>query len=292
MIMQGNTPRSLTWPGCLAVVALGLTLLPMMPSLHGEPPNKEEARKSIEQAEIAIEKAKAALEHQKAVLEAKKAELEHATQRLRDESLKEALELRKAEEHQARIIRVERKGAYRIEIVLPADGSVNQKEILEKIRKVLPEKLRSKVVLHPVPATAYRLQIGGEEPRASIPGQPPRPQSPPRAQPPVTHGPKDIDINVRRPASSEKRINDLEKKLEKVLRELQELRKQIGHNPPPPVPVPPGFAPTAPASPVPPAGALPAPGSPPSANGPQGRYRLLIKPPAGSGSPSTTPGNP
>ena len=164
MIMQGNTPRSLTWPGCLAVVALGLTLLPMMPSLHGQTPRKEEASKSIEQAEKALEQAKAALEYQRAVVEAKKAELEHAKQRLRDETHEQVLELKKAEEGQARIMRVVRIAAYRIEITLPADGSVNQKEIVEKIRTVLPEKLRSKVVLRPVPATAYRVEIGQEAP--------------------------------------------------------------------------------------------------------------------------------
>lgn len=232
MIMQGNTPRSLTWPGCLAVIALGLMLLPMMPSLHGEPPRKDDARKSVEQAEKALEQAKAALEHQRAVLEAKKAEFKHAEQRLRDEAHEQVLELRKTEEGQAQIIRVERKGAYRIEITLPTDGSVNQKEIVEKIRKVLPEELRSKVVLRPVPATAYRVQIRGEEPRASAtqpprPPSPPQPRSAPRVRPPVTLGPKDIDINVRRPRSSEKRIDDLEKMLEKVLDELHELRKRI-----------------------------------------------------------------
>ena len=32
MIMCGNTPRSLTWPGCLAIITLGLTVLPMLPA--------------------------------------------------------------------------------------------------------------------------------------------------------------------------------------------------------------------------------------------------------------------
>ncbi len=300
MIMQGNTPRSLTWPGCLAVVALGLTLLPMMPSLHGQTPRKEEASKSIEQAEKALEQAKAALEYQRAVVEAKKAELEHAKQRLRDETHEQVLELKKAEEGQARIMRVVRIAAYRIEITLPADGSVNQKEIVEKIRTVLPEKLRSKVVLRPVPATAYRVEIGQEAP-SNVPTvtQPPRPQSVQRSQSQIALGPK--DMKVRPPASSEKRINDLEKKLEKVIHELYELRKQIG-NPasPPATPVPPGLT-VPPAAPPPPAGlttppeannppaAPPLPQAvPPSSNGPQSPFRLLIKPPANNRRPNST----
>lgn len=267
MIMQGNTPRSLTWPGCLAVVALGVALLPMMPSLHGQPPRQEEASKSVEQAEKALEQAKAALEHRRAVLQEKKAQLEQAEQRLRDETHEQVLELRKAEGGQAQIIRVERTAAFRIEITLPADGSVNQKEIVGKIRKVLPEKLRSKVVLRPVPATAYRVEIGQEAPsKAPIATQPPRPQSPPRAQPPVRLDLR--DTKVRPQTSSEKRINDLEKKLEKVLRELQELRKQIGNNPPPPATPEPAGLYTPPAANSPPATPVPPQAAPPPANAP------------------------
>ncbi len=191
MIMQGNTPRSLTWPGCLAIVALGLLILPMLPSLHGEPPDKEGPREQLEKAEKALEKAKAALEHQKV------------------EFAQQAKELAKAQQ--------QGRAAYRIEITLPADGSVNENEIVEKIRKVLPEKLRSNVMLRPVTVVQIGRMMGAA---GAVPPGLKRPAPPSRLVAP------DIP-NAPLSKSSEKRIHDLEKKLEKLLRELHELQKQM-----------------------------------------------------------------
>jgi len=203
MIMQGNTPRSLTWPGCLAIVALGLLILPMLPSLHGEPPDKEGPREQLEKAEKALEKAKAALEHQKV------------------EFAQQSKELAKAQQ--------QGRAAYRIEITLPADGSVNENEIVEKIRKVLPEKLRSNVMLRPVTVVQIGRMMGAA---GAVPPGLKRPAPPSRLVAP------DIP-NAPLSKSSEKRIHDLEKKLEKLLRELHELQKQMKESRPGPSAMPP-----------------------------------------------------
>jgi beta-lactamase regulating signal transducer with metallopeptidase domain len=215
MIMQGNTPRSLTWPGCLAVVALGLTILPMLPSLHGQAPRKEEARDQLEEAEKALEKAKTALERQKAEMDRKMSEFKAAQVRAR------VVESVRSQAH-TQIGEAEKKATFRIEITVPADE--NMKEILAKIRKALPEKLHGNIALRPV--TVNTPSGGwGEQPAA-------RP-APPRIEFTAPTTPQHLTVPVdpagvhSRGASSEKRINELEKKLEKVLRELQEMRKQM-----------------------------------------------------------------
>jgi bla regulator protein BlaR1 len=210
MIMQGNTPRSLTWPGCLAVVTLGLTFLPMLPSLHGEPPRKEElVRDQIDEAEEALEKAKAALDRQKAELDRKVKELHKAKEFARTEQRLDGEEERLQDKREA----------YHIVIAVPRVEDVNPKEIVQEIKKVLREKLRDKAV-------HYHIQIGGIPP--IIAAKPPLP--PPALQRGRPH--VNLDPNVRSQPWSEKRINELEKKLEKVLDELHELRKRIKDSPP------------------------------------------------------------
>lgn len=229
MIMQGNTPRSLTWPGCLAVIALGLMLLPMMPSLHGQAPGREDALKPVEKAARDLERAKAELEKAKAVLEAEMARLEKqkadvaqaeaqlkkaTAQRIYQQTIRTAklredgaiVELRKGKAEG------EKKATYHIEITFTPEGSVNTKEIVEKIKKALPENLRGSVAVHvgiavekTSDATAIRLTPPGSGVRVLVPQPPPPPRS----------------------KSSDKRINELEKKLEKVIHELHELRKEM-----------------------------------------------------------------
>lgn len=290
MIMQGNTPRSLTWPGCLIVLALGLTCLPMLPSLRGEPPGKEAVREEIEQAEKALEKAKAVLEREKANLEKRMKELDKAEKQMQLESARKALVQLDKSRLQSQLGKFTKMATIRIEITIPADESKDRvNNIVQEIRKALPEELRKNVVLRTVPAP---MQLRFEQtvpPRErATPGQPPA-QPAPRPQP----GVKD--------SRNDKRINDLEKKLEKVLRELQELRKQIRNNPPE-ASLPPGLPPPtvgsnpplAPTPPVPgslatPAVPAPPPAAAPPANAPQGPFRLLIKPPTGNNKPRSRP---
>lgn len=230
MIMRGNTPRSLTWPGCLAIITLGLTVLPMLPSLHGQDPSKEEASKSTEDAQKEFQKAKAALERQKALLDQQKAILDLAAKRLAEakekadeqkkvqlgqqfqlQQFQEPIEIRYFDLHTEAAKK--KKAAYRIVITLSPDEQLNPKEVAEKIRKILPEKLRGSVVLRPVDesqAFEYRLVV-----------------------PKMHQAPAAVELRDWKAvpsgagSSPDKRINELEKKLEKVLQELHELRKQM-----------------------------------------------------------------
>ncbi len=223
MIMRGTTPRALSWPGCLAVVVLGLTFLPMLPALHGQPPSKEEdtAKTEVEEAKARLAAAEAKVEavkqknivqlmkqYNELLKEGKYAEAVNIAVRLQEldpenpmiaAAINQAIMLRRAssskELMKALTIsspgRVEKKATYRIEITVPVEASMNDNEILERIKKALPEKLRREIVIR-------RVLV----PENSLVTKPPQ-------------------------SESEKRINDLEKKLEKVLHELHELRKQM-----------------------------------------------------------------
>lgn len=221
MIMRGNTPRSLTWPGCLAVIALGLTFLPMLPSLHGEPPSREEdaSKAEVEAAEARLKEAQARFKEQKAMLR-------QATKKLRATEamaglLIKAAEMREyREKKKAAIAEGKAKATYRIEITLPADESAaDVKDFVKKIREVLPEKLGdSRIHIHVIPARGA-LVLPGQ----LMPEQPGMPVQPGKLMPEQPGAP----VYPGAGNSQDKRINDLEKKLEKVLHELHELRKQV-----------------------------------------------------------------
>ncbi len=214
MIMRGTTPRSLSWPGCLAVITMGLTFLPMLPGLHGQATSKEEPSKSVadyqaKQAKQALDAAKARLEVEKALLEQQKVKIAHAENQLKAAAVRMEYQraiqqaklnrqdatTRELKEHKAGVVQ---KATYRIEITFPADGSVNPREFYENLRNKVPEN--SAIVL--------RLVSGTESSDIRLP-PPKSPGADPHRNSPDT------------------RINELEKKLEKVLRELQELRKQM-----------------------------------------------------------------
>ena len=144
MIMRGNTPRSLTWPGCLAVVLLGLTFLPMLPSLHGQAPSKEEASKSVDQAKKELDEAKARLEYAKAQLEVNKVHLELAAEQLKAAHAQQEIEAAKWQA--ATVLAVdqivqkrENKPKIRIEIVLEGED-INVSELTKKLKDALPQK--------------------------------------------------------------------------------------------------------------------------------------------------------
>lgn len=73
MIMQGTTPRSLSWAGCVGVLALGL-LLPVLPVQGQSAPAKDAAAKDSRDDQIeALKKALRVLEEQRASEKAKSA---------------------------------------------------------------------------------------------------------------------------------------------------------------------------------------------------------------------------
>lgn len=254
MIMQGNTPRSLTWPGCLAVVTLGLTFLPMLPSLHGEPPTKEEVREQIQQAERELDRAKEALDRQKEVLDRQKevlnrqkAELRTKVKELAKSEQQRATETKRKDLVQLRehrdlvVIGDGKKGTSSIVITISADPGIkaNQlNDIIEQIRKSLPEKLHANINLQVGPESGFRFRMTpGVAPPAPaarpVPGATPAPPGPPAPpSPPAARGRAARSVppgnpNVPMSKASEKRIDNLEKRLDKMLDELHELRKQL-----------------------------------------------------------------
>jgi beta-lactamase regulating signal transducer with metallopeptidase domain len=292
MILQGNTPRSLTWPGCLAVMTLGLTCLPMLPLLHGQAPGKEEARKSVEDAKRDLERAKEELKTQEANLKQKLKDLIQAQTEMANETAND--EVRKAlaqvEKHRGNLVITNGKATIRIEITLPADEGVKPNDIIEKIRKVLPDKIQDKADVRLLPGQHRFVIVPPTPPKTPMPAQPGQPPAA-RPKPPKAIVPENPSGTPSK--SSEKRINDLEKKLEKLLEELQDLRKQMkqprggaafaprqlrapgfriaspGNSAPlappaqvaPPAAPPPALAPSAPPGPTPPTppAAIPAP---------------------------------
>lgn len=222
MIMRANTPRSLTWPGCFAVIALGLTFLPMLPALHGQAPSKEEASKSVEEAAKDLERAKAELEYEKARLERQKADVDRAEKQLRkaaaardyQQTIQSAKLRRQATMALNMIGQVrESNPKIRIEILVNDVEGINVSELAKKLKEMFPQKSA-----HINISTTQERHVG---------------VSPGNAPPSAGFTPaKPLELESPMPPKSpsrgqEKRINDLEQKLEKVLRELQELRKQM-----------------------------------------------------------------
>jgi bla regulator protein BlaR1 len=285
MIMQANTPRSLTWPGCLAIITLGLTCLPMLPSLQGQAPDKEEARKSVEDAKKELDKAKEALKEDEAILKQKMKELIRAQHELANESVRKAL-VQIDQHREQRLWIKDGKVAVRIEITFPAEDKEKANAIVARIRKAVPEDLKDKIKLHILP-DGDRVIVAPPPPRTPAPPQPGAPRTKPLARTPPS---ADSD-NAPQSRASEKRINDLEKKLQKVLEELQELRKQMrrprGGSSSAPQGVPPGaggFAPPA----VPTPYAVPGQGSPPAGPSPRPAIAPPYAPPP-SEPPAATP---
>ena len=228
MIMRGTTPRSLSWPGCLAMLALGLTCLPMLPVLHGQAPDKEEANKLLEEHRKILDAAREQVERSKSLLAEKKAAVDRAESQLKaaeyqarafqeqlehriiifDLAKKEQAAITAAEERQRTTAaqkcllpklpgqQVAKKENYHIEITLPDNNSVESNVILQKILNVLPEKVKTdrSIVIRSVAVT--------------------NPTAVERPLPPAGK-------------SSEDRISELEKKLEKVIHELHQMRKEM-----------------------------------------------------------------
>jgi beta-lactamase regulating signal transducer with metallopeptidase domain len=226
MIMRGNTPRSLTWPGCLAVVALGLTCLPMLPSLHGQQLSQQEfgkfvadeqdAKSVLDKATADLELQKARLEQQRANLAAAEAELKKAIAAMENQKKVQQAKLQRQEAILSLAQLSKQKAGDKIpkitvEIVVNADAAhADVAELLNKLRKTLPENVRIHI-------STTEVRNFGVTPKKAPPT--PRFQAP---KPPVPPKP------AKSPAGGqEQRINELEQRMEKMLRELQELRKQM-----------------------------------------------------------------
>jgi beta-lactamase regulating signal transducer with metallopeptidase domain len=243
MIMRGTTPRALSWPGCLVMLALGVFFLPMLPALQAQAPDKEntdnktdkqkteadmkaKVRAEVEQAQAALKQAQAALEAARARADKARAELEQreALQESVKEKLRAVTAARALKEFQKTPPSDDKRKPemVRIEIVVNAEG-LNVEELSKKLAKLLPDG-KAHISIQGVGGKVLidhgtgRIEYYRAKPVDPAPQTaPPLPRRPgERSAIPLPPGPP-----------QDKRINDLEKKLEKVLQELQELRKQM-----------------------------------------------------------------
>jgi hypothetical protein len=274
MIMRGTTPRALSWPGCLAVLALGAFFLPLLPALQAQDsPSKEEKEKKaivirldgqIAQAEV--EQSKAELQALEADLKRKMAEVAQAQARLKaaaakaqaQEKEKAAKELYRKDIKKAQDVFDAKKPMIRIEILVPAGKDVDVKELLKKIEAVLPDQKSGRTIkVNPASGAGVELTQPKVHILKNVPVQ--------------TYLYRKVGEPV---GPQDKRINDLEKKLEKVLHELDNLRKEMKQ----PRPGPSGAAPEIPRSSTAPAAPVPA------------LAPVTVPPPPSGGAPTTSPG--
>jgi beta-lactamase regulating signal transducer with metallopeptidase domain len=282
MIMRGTTPRALTWPGCLAVLGLGVLLLPLLPA-WGQAQDTGQDKKEVIAvfggrggAASDLEKAKAELDRAQAELRKKQAELEKARARLEELTRAERLRVRvrRAAEAAGRgRDPVPASTVIRIEIHGVPGKAAEVDDLVKKLEKALEGKGRRVVILRP--GTVLGAMGGGMGGfggfgaagggrgglRVVVPPGVPAPRAGAGAGVAPVPGVRAVPATPRGRALP---LEGLEKKLDNLLREVESLRREIqgGRRAPrggvfgvPRVPEPPGR----PATPVRP----PAPARPP-----------------------------
>jgi beta-lactamase regulating signal transducer with metallopeptidase domain len=249
MIMRGTTPRALSWPGRLAVLAVAALSFPLLPALQAQTPadrdRKEDTRDAhkkvvedviivqtddkaaadLKKLEAELEATKAEMARAAADLKARAAALAQAKARLEAVAQARTLAAKKAaiqkDSARAKLQEAGRKdttaaggkGVIRIEIHFsPDDKAADVKEVIRKVQKALGD-VNAKVIIS---TRDDRPAAGATGPKAPVWAQPANEKEPPH----------------KRPAGApEQRINELEKKLEKVMQELQDLRKEMKTRP-------------------------------------------------------------
>ncbi len=235
MIMRGTTPRTLSWRGLFLVCGLGAFLLPLLPAFAQAEQDKDRpAHKPFEINERFVELLNAigdAAEGEKnqadaakleATLQMKHREIQELETKIR--SLRDALQRAEGKQtktaeltHHYRVLIDSAKGGEPQEIILRkvgdkwevADPKTKPVDGMPALRLTLGDD--NKNVYH-LPATlpySYVQRLISMSPPATP--MPPKPNDP------------------------DHRLDDLEKKLEKVLNEIEQMRKQIKTDARPPV---------------------------------------------------------
>lgn len=214
MIMRGTTPRSLTWAGCLALLALGGLLLPLVPTwAQTEPIQKEvEERLKAERARRAADEGRD-----------RAGQLEQARHEVKKfATMLEQLQLQMREvqaahkQAQDRLAQFEGRGV--------RGEKIERSEKSEKII-IMIQEADGTVRKIEVPPGAELLKKFDFEIK---PGQPPRRHTPPA--PPTPPGVGVLRrVEEARPAagSSDARLRDLERKIEALLKEMEALRRDM-----------------------------------------------------------------
>jgi beta-lactamase regulating signal transducer with metallopeptidase domain len=271
MIVRGATPRALSWPAGLGVGVLGLLLSFVPAWAQPAPrEDVRKATEELDRARTVLETQLQRLRAEEAVraqpdvkaLEAdlarKQKELDEARARL-EKARKQGAEtvrgrLQDAQKYYADIVRVARAAApsqakagsgvtIRIEISGLEGKPEELKALVARLEKELPGKERKVII---VPASAanrsgtYYRAVPAAQPAPpappALPGAAVKPIIPPA--PGAIAVPKPvIELHIEReraktpPAKSESRAEELEKKLDNLLKELSELRQELKGRP-------------------------------------------------------------
>jgi len=223
MIMCGTTPRALTWRGTLAVLALGLLALPLLPTLARAQTKEtqDDLERQLAQARAELIRAQAAAEAQ-GDLDTARAELEALKVDLK---MKQA-RLKQLEERIAALGagRGARTGSSARSDYSAKEPGPAKKAVIEIVLRKVGDKWE--VVQANKVGLRYRVEEKGDtlhlvpaEP-PPLPGTKPLPPLPP--QPPA---------DPRFKAEQDARIENLERQLKKLLMEIEMLRKEMKSRP-------------------------------------------------------------
>jgi beta-lactamase regulating signal transducer with metallopeptidase domain len=224
MILRGDTPRSLSWPVRLGLLALAAAVLPMLPGwVLGQAPAKETVdekrfekrysddrrfeKKSSDELSSAEEELARAYE----VLKKKLSELEAKRK-----------DLQKTKTDQYLKSRPEGGTTIRIEISGLAGKPEEIKKLIQQLEKVLPGDKKRVIILSgqrtgvfaPTPQQGQGIFWGG------VRGKPDPRLFKPDSTPNFTRNPVD-------PAGPGPRVESLDKKLDTLLKEIEMLRREL-----------------------------------------------------------------
>jgi bla regulator protein BlaR1 len=249
MIMSGVTPRSMGWTGRLAVLGLGVMLLPFLPMGAQAEGEKEKDKPVVRLSELAVDKR---VQRTQEELEKLQKELE-----TRLKEVKEAKARAEAAKRKPRPTPKTEKTVHRtIRVEIDVEGSAKEADaqvarIKEAVSKAGGKGTKVRVI---VQESTWRPRFPFPPPRPPISSKPrfrapfPFPGKPPRFSP----------APIPPKAKAEPRMDRLEKRLDEVVRQLESIRRDLdkGPRPAPPFGLPPsrgGFRkPTPPAPPRPP----------------------------------------
>jgi hypothetical protein len=232
MILCGTTPRALSWRGLLVVVALGSLLLPALPmwAQPGASPlrkgeDEDKKNEDIKAAEAELQRARAALKQAEDELRDKTDQVRAAQEKVRASHAR-VQQLsgspQPTEERRVIILRMEKDGKQEDGVIaLPARVDA---QLLDELRRLLtkakedPKDIDQAIELlnrirDPKPVTPVY-------PRPPVPAVVPNIPLPPArgvGRPPIPTPPGGVDP----------RLQNLERRLDEMMRELQRLRQEI-----------------------------------------------------------------
>jgi beta-lactamase regulating signal transducer with metallopeptidase domain len=227
MIMRGATPRALTWGGCLVVFGLAAFLLPLLPTwAHSDPADDEKpVRAGDGRVEVQVRDELRRGEQDKDRADIKKLEAEVAEMRKR---LQEAEErLKRAHAHMADTTGHD--GHKKMILIIEGPNGVERRiEIPDGAGSAGPRG-EGRVFIREEKVDGGKMEIRrpeGGDMRGRIIINPREGDGRPGMQPGAGGPPPGVPGGGRSPA-------DLERKLDEIIREIDELRRELKRQPGP-----------------------------------------------------------